>query len=122
MRAVERDAFLALATAFETKRVADLSKAGDQLALLSLDEATNGIRVIEALAVLGRDEEAAVALRQYVARYPYLLGELYSPVLKNVRQLPAVAQIARQSGLFAFWKSTGRWPDICRSENFCRSL
>lgn len=119
MRAAERDAFAALAKSFETNAAADLSNAGDLLTALSLDKTTNGIRVIEALAVLGRDEAAAQALRKYGTEYPYLLGELFSPTLKKVRQLPAAVQLGRESGLATFWKETGKWPDICRRESYC---
>ncbi len=83
--------------------------ASDLIAAAAADPATAG-RPVLVLANLGRiDDAVRIALHDTVVTNVFFRPS--SHALLTDRRFP---QIARRQGLWAYWESTGHWPDVCR--------
>ena len=71
---------------------------------------TEASRPVLVLASLGRiDEAIAIGLRQTL-----VTSVLFRPSSRGLLLDSRFPMVARRQGLWTYWQSTGRWPDICR--------
>jgi TolB-like protein len=63
-------------------------------------------------AYFGDTEFAMEALEKAVRSNGALVGRVWFPAMKEVRQLPRFKELVREIGLVDYWKEYG-WPDLC---------
>jgi adenylate cyclase len=64
-------------------------------------------------AYFGDPELALNAMERFISLSKSGLYYIWTPVMKEVRQLPRFKELMREIGLVDFWKEFG-WPDLCR--------
>ena len=66
------------------------------------------------LAVAGATDEAyALAERRIEVDDAFMRQLLFRPGFRSVRQQPRAEKLFRQTGQWAYWEETGKWPDFC---------
>ena len=121
----EREALLKTFDALRTNNASAATAARAELGALAADQRRNDRLVVGALAAL-QDYDGAVAAASALirARGPALTDVLFEPNLARASTQPAYARLVEQLGLAAYWRRSGRLPDICRDSQapvFCRS-
>jgi tetratricopeptide (TPR) repeat protein len=93
-----------------------LRAAGDGMAALARDPATNNASVARMLAIAGRPEAALHSIDRAIgpANYAGPMMELYAPAFAPVRATPGFWALAERRGLVSYWRETGTLPDFCR--------
>lgn len=71
---------------------------------------------IQALGTFGRVDEAYRVFASPDAVEPFTrYGEgLFRPYMRSIRTDPRFMSVAHRSGMLAFWRKSGVWPDFCR--------
>ena len=70
------------------------------------------------LAARYGDTELALAAlhRAFVDLRGITLGNIWFPIQKATRRLPAFKQLVRDLGLFDYWRKSGHWGDFARAK------
>lgn len=70
---------------------------------------------MQALAEFGREEELLNVLLNW--RHPNAMdsvtGVLFRPAFVKLHRDPRFMRVAQHLGLLGYWRTTGRWPDLC---------
>jgi TolB-like protein/tetratricopeptide (TPR) repeat protein len=110
----ERHALLQTFEALRSKSAPAASAAVAELKALAADRRRNDRLVVAALAALGAGDDALAAADALIrSRGPALADVLFEPNLAAARASPRYAALVEQLGLAAYWRSSGRLPDIC---------
>ncbi|MFC1839796.1 hypothetical protein ACFL1N_09460 [Thermodesulfobacteriota bacterium] len=64
-------------------------------------------------AYFGDPELALNVMEKSIRVHNVALVLMWSPIMKEVRQLPRFKEFVREIGLVDYWKEYG-WPDLCR--------
>lgn len=120
----ERKALLATFEALGSNDRSAASAAITELKALAGDPRRNDRLVIAALASLKAHDDALGAADALIrARGPALADVLFEPNLAAASRSPRYATLVGRLGLSSYWRTSGRFPDICGAGGaaFCQS-
>jgi DNA-binding winged helix-turn-helix (wHTH) protein/tetratricopeptide (TPR) repeat protein len=109
-----RTAMATLIAALESGKTDRVSAAGSAFEPLAQNPNSLGPLTVLALALSGRDVAAIDAVwRLFGAKGVSSLRLIYSPAFATARTRPEFEALTRKTGLFDYWKTSGRPPDFC---------
>jgi Tfp pilus assembly protein PilF len=96
-----------IASAIENPESPDAKALARELIARKTDDPAS---TIVPLAAIGRSDAAIdMGMTEAVD-----VGLFFFPGAESALRHPRFPEVARYHGLWAYWKATGRWPDICR--------
>jgi tetratricopeptide (TPR) repeat protein len=111
----QREALISAFEALKSHNTALRGRAVTELERFAVDPRRNDRVVVAALAALGAREAALRAAANLMRSRGLFHAEiLFEPNLAAARQEPGYADLVRNLGLTAYWRSGRHAPDICR--------